>query len=68
MTVLEEAEVTSGETALVEATMVEGSYRLNPIVVSVSRTEEKALETPSAVEVIQTATSTSGRLPQSRTM
>jgi iron complex outermembrane receptor protein len=44
--------VTAGQLTSVSATMTEGSYSLNPITVTASRTEEKVLDAPAAVEVV----------------
>ncbi len=50
--VAESQSVAAGETATVSTTMTERAYELNPITVTTSRTFEKALEAPAAVEVV----------------
>jgi iron complex outermembrane receptor protein len=45
--------VTAGQLTSVSATMTEGSYSLNPITVTTSKTEEKVLDAPAAVEVVR---------------
>jgi hypothetical protein len=44
--------VTAGQLTSASATMTEGSYSLNPITVTTSKTEEKVLDAPAAVEVV----------------
>jgi iron complex outermembrane receptor protein len=44
--------VTAGQLTSLTATMTEGSYSLNPITVTTSKTEEKVLDAPAAVEVV----------------
>lgn len=44
--------VTAGQLTSISASMTEGSYSLNPITVTASRTEEKVLDAPAAVEVV----------------
>jgi len=46
--------VTSGRVTSTSVTMTEQSYSLNPITVTASKTEEKTLDAPAAVEVVQT--------------
>ena len=46
--------VTGGETVTLDITMAERPFDLNPITVTASRTEEKALDAPAAVEVQST--------------
>lgn len=43
--------VTAGQTVTLDITMAERPFDLNPITVTASRTEEKALDAPAAVEV-----------------
>lgn len=45
--------VTAGQVTSVSVTMTEQSYSLNPITVTASKTEEKILDAPAAVEVVQ---------------
>jgi iron complex outermembrane receptor protein len=45
--------VTAGQVAAVSAVMSEQSYSLNPITVTASKTEEKTLDAPAAIEVVQ---------------
>lgn len=44
--------VSAGQLTSLSVTMTEQSYSLNPITVTASRTEEKALDAPAAVEVV----------------
>ena len=44
--------VAAGETVTLDITMAERPFDLNPITVTASRTEEKALDAPAAVEVV----------------
>jgi len=46
--------VTAGRVISVSVEMAEQSYSLNPITVTASKTEEKILDAPAAVEVVQT--------------
>ena len=46
--------VVAGDLSTLSVTMSEQSYRLNPITVTASKTEEKALDAPAAVEVVST--------------
>ncbi|HUF13386.1 MAG TPA: TonB-dependent receptor [Longimicrobiales bacterium] len=46
--------VAAGETASLEVQLAERAFDLNPITVTASRTEEKALDAPAAVEVQST--------------
>jgi iron complex outermembrane receptor protein len=46
--------VTAGQTASVAVEMSEQVFNLNPITVTASKTEEKVLEAPAAVEVVPT--------------
>ena len=48
--------VSQGELNSVSVTMNESSFSLNPLTVSVSKTEEKALDAPAAISVVQTRT------------
>ncbi|WP_419860282.1 TonB-dependent receptor [Candidatus Palauibacter sp.] len=52
--VMESQSVTSGQTTTVSATMEERAYEINPLTVTTSRTFEKALDAPAAVEVVST--------------
>lgn len=52
--VMESQSVTSGQTTTVSATMEERAYEINPLTVTASRTFEKALDAPAAVEVVST--------------
>ncbi|MDX1577244.1 MAG: TonB-dependent receptor [Gemmatimonadota bacterium] len=47
--------VTAGQLANASASMSERSFSLNPITVTASKTEEKALDAPAAVDVVQSA-------------
>jgi iron complex outermembrane receptor protein len=51
---LPEQIVAPGETSRLFVEMAEGSYSLNPITVTASRTKEKILDAPAAVEVVST--------------
>lgn len=46
--------VSQGQLTSVSTTMGEQSFSLNPITITASRTEEKTLDAPAAVEVVQT--------------
>ena len=52
--VMESQSVASGQTTTVSATMEERAYEINPLTVTTSRTYEKALDAPAAVEVVST--------------
>lgn len=52
--VMESQSVASGQTTTVSATMDERAYEINPLTVTTSRTFEKALDAPAAVEVVST--------------
>ena len=52
--VLETQAVTAGQSTLVSTSMTQQSFELNPLTVTTSRTYEKALEAPAAVEVVST--------------
>lgn len=52
--VVEGQAATAGQATTVSTTMRERAYELNPITVTTSRTFEKALEAPAAVEVVST--------------
>ncbi len=46
--------ITAGQLTTSSTTMGEQSFQLNPITVTASKTQEKALDAPAAVEVVQT--------------
>jgi outer membrane receptor for ferrienterochelin and colicins len=50
---LENQRVTAGQVTSVSATMGQQSYELNPLTVTASKTEEKVLDAPAAVEVVR---------------
>ena len=50
--VMESQTVAAGQSTSVSTTMEEQAYELNPLTVTTSRTYEKALEAPAAVEVV----------------
>ncbi len=50
--VMESQAVTAGQSTSVSTTMDEQAYELNPLTVTTSRTYEKALDAPAAVEVV----------------
>ncbi|MCY3601248.1 MAG: TonB-dependent receptor [Gemmatimonadetes bacterium] len=52
--VMESQTVAAGQSTSVSTTMEERAYELNPLTVTTSRTYEKALEAPAAVEVVST--------------
>lgn len=52
--VMEAQSVSAGATTLVSVTMTQQSFELNPLTVTASRTHEKVLEAPAAVEVVST--------------
>ena len=52
--VMEAQAVAAGQSTSVSTTMEEQAYELNPLTVTTSRTYEKALEAPAAVEVVST--------------
>ena len=52
--VMESQSVTPGQTTTVSTTMEERAYEINPLTVTTSRTFEKALDAPAAVEVVST--------------
>ena len=52
--VMESQTVAAGQSTSVSTTMQEQAYELNPLTVTTSRTYEKALEAPAAVEVVST--------------
>lgn len=52
--VMESQSVAPGQTTTVSATMEERAYEINPLTVTTSRTFEKALDAPAAVEVVST--------------
>ena len=52
--VVEGQAATAGQATTVSTTMRERAYELNPITVTTSRTYEKALDAPAAVEVVST--------------
>ena len=51
---MESQTVAAGQSTTVSTTMTARSYDLNPLTVTTSRTYEKALEAPAAVEVVST--------------
>ena len=52
--VMESQSVAAGQSTSVSTTMEEQAYELNPLTVTTSRTYEKALEAPAAVQVVST--------------
>ncbi|MCZ0935600.1 MAG: TonB-dependent receptor [Gemmatimonadetes bacterium] len=52
--VMESQTVAAGQSTSLSTTMQEQAYELNPLTVTTSRTYEKALEAPAAVEVVST--------------
>ncbi|MDE2661791.1 MAG: TonB-dependent receptor [Gemmatimonadota bacterium] len=52
--VMESQAVAAGQSTSVSTTMTQQSFELNPLTVTASRTYEKALEAPAAVEVVST--------------
>lgn len=52
--VMESQSVAPGQTTTVSATMEERAYEINPLTVTTSRTFEKALDAPAAVQVVST--------------
>ncbi|MDE2879330.1 TonB-dependent receptor [Candidatus Palauibacter soopunensis] len=52
--VMESQAVAAGQSTTVSTTMTQQSFELNPLTVTASRTHEKVLEAPAAVEVVST--------------
>jgi len=51
-TTVQNVSVTAGQVTSVSATMTQQSWEMNPIVATVSKTEEKALDAPASVSVV----------------